>query len=62
MAVVVGAASAAYANVLVKARLIRLAPDMRAAVVFDFDQIYIAPIKPAIEQHRLEALRGDEEL
>ena len=31
-------------------------------MVVDFDQIYIAPIKPAIEQRRLEALRGDEEL
>jgi hypothetical protein len=31
-------------------------------VVVDFDQIYIAPIKPAIEQRRLKALRGDEEL
>ena len=62
VAVVVGGASAAYANVLVKARSIQLAPDHARGVVVDFDQIYIALIKPAIEQRRLEALRGDEEL
>jgi len=54
VAVVVGGASAAYANVLVKARSIQLAPDLLA--------VWVAPIKSAIEQRRLEALRGDEEL
>ena len=29
-------------------------------MVVDFDQIYIASIKPVIEQHCLETLRGDE--
>jgi drug/metabolite transporter (DMT)-like permease len=62
VAVVVGPASAAYANVLVKARSLPACARHARGVVVDFDQIYIAPIKPAIEQRRLEALRGDEEL
>src|SRR5216110_1007480 len=35
--------------------------DLKSGVVVDFDQIYNAAIKPAIEQCGLEALRGDEE-
>jgi len=36
--------------------------DLKSGVLVDFDQIYNEAIKPAIEECKLEALRGDEEL
>ena len=62
MAVVVGRGERGLRQRVSQAALDPVCARHARGVVVDFDQIYIASIKPVIEQHRLETLRGDEEL